>query len=197
MNKEVLYGSLVRVEVTSDHHELEKLYRESMFLPQMGQTSQVISPSSASLSLLIYPKGEEEAIGFISHVELDGYEGVGIAIFYSKPQRYRLDFVLEAMILYVDYIFQHGTYKVHIEVLEFNKPVLRIFKAGGLIPQARLRRHAYIAGALWDVIVFGYTQSDWQEKRDSLKSVMETDEFNFSNHKTKIARYILKNKEEK
>lgn len=100
-------------------------------------------------------------IGTVESGPLAGHDGVVTYVIYLDRGA-RAGYALEAFALSVDEIFVRGARLVHIEVLAFNRPVLRLLDKVRLTPQALLRRHTYSAGGFHDVLVFGFDRLHWE-----------------------------------
>jgi RimJ/RimL family protein N-acetyltransferase len=70
---------------------------------------------------------------------------------------------MEAFAIYVARVFEAGARIVHLEVLSFNRPVLRMLARIGVKEQARLRDQVYAAGRFWDVLVFAFDAAQYSE----------------------------------
>ena len=70
---------------------------------------------------------------------------------------------MEAFAMYVARMFEAGARLVHLEVLAFNRPVLRMLARIGVAEQARLRDQVYAAGRFWDVLVFAFDADQYRQ----------------------------------
>ena len=122
------------------------------------------SGSRASASIIAPPmivreRRSGDALGVVQNHTLPG--DIAVFIVYLDTQLARAGFGFEAVVLYISHLFDSGARLVTSEVLEFNAPVLRVIKRIGLVPQARLREHAFAAGRFWDVHVYSMDREVW------------------------------------
>jgi len=106
--------------------------------------------------MLIRANADGAAIGVIENGQMSGYPGVAVVLIFVDESVARPGVAMEAFAIYVARVFAAGARLVHIEVLEFNTPVLRMLARIGVDQQARLRHQAYAAGRFWDVLVFAF-----------------------------------------
>jgi RimJ/RimL family protein N-acetyltransferase len=101
-------------------------------------------------------------IGVIDALEVPGYERVMNVSVYTDTDRAKGGQAIEAYILLVPWLFEQGARLIHHEVLELNRPIIRVMRAIGVKPSARFREHAYSAGRHWDVVVFAYDREQFE-----------------------------------
>jgi ribosomal protein S18 acetylase RimI-like enzyme len=121
------------------------------------------SEGSFGPAMLIRAKTTGQAIGLIENGEMEGYPGVAVVLIFTDPAVARPGLALEGFALYVANVFERGASLVHLEVLAFNKPVLRMLRSLGLEEQVRLREHIYAGGRFWDVAVFAFDAGQYAQ----------------------------------
>lgn len=97
-------------------------------------------------------------MGVISNSELSDAPGVAEVSFFADPRLSAPGWSVEAYLLYLRHLFDHGAAKLQITVYEFDEVGLRLLGKLRFRPHAILRQHAYVAGYLRDVYVFGSTR---------------------------------------
>jgi hypothetical protein len=97
-----------------------------------------------------------DAFGLVENGEMVGYPGVAVVLIYADPDLARPGVAMEAFAMYIKHVFASGARLVHIEVVAFNEPVLRMLRRIGVNEQARLRDQMYTGGRFWDVQIFAF-----------------------------------------
>jgi RimJ/RimL family protein N-acetyltransferase len=113
--------------------------------------------------MLIRDKATGQAIGLLENGEMEGYPGVAVVLIFTDPAVARPGLALEGFALYVANTIERGARLVHLEVLVFNKPVLRMLRTLGLEEQVRLREQIYAGGRFWDVAVFAFDAAQYAQ----------------------------------
>jgi L-amino acid N-acyltransferase YncA len=160
-----LAGSRVRLEPfgPANQGEVEGLTAVRETVPVMGGPTRIASTVSPwAPPMLIRDTASGRALGTVESGELSGYEGVAVLVLWLDTARSRPGQGLEAYAIYVTQLFEQGARLVHVEVLDFNNQVLRLLRRVSAEPQARLRRHAYVAGRFWDLLVFAFDADEWR-----------------------------------
>lgn len=121
------------------------------------------SEASFGPAMLIRAKATGDAIGLIESGEMEGYPGVAVVLIFTDPAVARPGLALEGFALYVANVFDRGASLVHLEVLAFNQPVLRMLRSLGLEEHVRMREHIYAGGRFWDVAVFAFDAAQYAQ----------------------------------
>lgn len=103
-----------------------------------------------------------QIIGTVENDEMAGYPGVAVYIIYADPDRSRPGFGMEASGLYIPTLFDRGADIMHLEILSFNREMTHLLDRRHRPPDVRMRRHAYVAGHYWDVLIYGFDRDDWE-----------------------------------
>jgi len=111
-------------------------------------------------------------IGSVENDEMVGYPGVAVFIVYLDPSRSRRGFVIEATGLYLPTLWRNGAEILHLEILSFNREMTHILDKRHGPPDVRLRKHAYVAGHYWDLLVYGFDASAWAAFSARLNAVL-------------------------
>ena len=114
-------------------------------------------------AMVIRANDDGAAIGVIENGQMIGYPGVAVVLIFVDPSLARPGIAMEAFAIYVARMFEAGARLVHLEVLEFNAPVLRMLARIGVKEQARLRDQVYAGGRFWDVLVFAFDAAQYQK----------------------------------
>ena len=166
MNRDAaVAGHWVTLEPLSDANRLEvaRIAATRHRTPNLGgapgrrDVSRPFGPA-----MLIRANADGAAIGVIENGQMSGYPGVAVVLIFVDESVARPGVAMEAFAIYVARVFAAGARLVHIEVLEFNTPVLRMLARIGVDQQARLRHQAYAAGRFWDVLVFAFDAEKFQ-----------------------------------
>jgi hypothetical protein len=154
-----LVGSWVALEPLSpsNRSDVRRLDLIKQRTPNLGGVA-VRREASKSFgpAMLIRATATEEALGLVENGEMTGYPGVAVVLIFVDTGRARPGMAMEAFAIYVRNVFASGARLVHIEVIEFNEPVLRMLHRIGVGQQARLRHQMYTGGRFWDVLMFGF-----------------------------------------
>ena len=113
--------------------------------------------------MLIRANADGVAIGVIENGQMIGYPDVAVVLIFVDPALARPGVAMEAFAIYLARTFAAGARLVHLEVLAFNQPVLRMLSRIGVKEQARLRDQIYAAGRFWDVLVFAFDATHFNE----------------------------------
>jgi ribosomal protein S18 acetylase RimI-like enzyme len=154
-----IVGSWVTLEPLSPENrsDVQRLDEVRQRTPNLGGApGRRDALKSFAPAMLIRAKATGVAIGLIENGEMIGYPGVAVVLIFTDPTLARAGFALEGFALYVAHIFERGAELVHLEVLAFNQPVLRMLRRIGLEEQVRLRDQVYAGGRFWDVAVFAF-----------------------------------------
>jgi RimJ/RimL family protein N-acetyltransferase len=155
--------SLVPLEEADwrDASHLEDIRRRT---PHLGSASGRADVSRRfGPAMVISDRRSGVAFGLIENGEMSGYPGVAVVVIFVDQSLARPGVAMEAFALYVAQVFEAGAALVHLEVLEFNSPVLRMLSRIGLTAQARLREHLYVSGRFWDVLVFAFDRPRFEQ----------------------------------
>jgi hypothetical protein len=164
IEEECLQGYRIDLEPlgAANAQDIERLDRQRELLPQMGGIFHRGVPSqSFGPPLAIRSHSDNRIIGVIANQELEEYPGVCTIVTYVDQEIAHPGLAIEASALYLDYIFLHGAQRIFLKVIEFNTPMLKILQKMRFIPQVRLRQAYYIAGRFWDVYLYEFDQSEW------------------------------------
>jgi hypothetical protein len=111
-------------------------------------------------------------IGTVENDEMIGYPGVAVFIIYVDASRSRPGYAMEASGIYIESLWRNGAEILHLEVLSFNREMTRILDRRHRPPDVRMRRHAYVAGHYWDLLVYGLDATDWAAVMTRLKAFL-------------------------
>jgi RimJ/RimL family protein N-acetyltransferase len=156
----VLTSRRVRLEAFSETNlpEVSALDLVRTYFPRTAHAfRRVFRPSLFGPPLLVRSVASSRALGVISNNELSDAPGVAEVSLFVDPRLSAPGWPLEAYRLYVRYLFDHGAAKIQITVYDFDEVGLRMLAKLRFQPQAILRQHAYVAGFLRDVHIFGST----------------------------------------
>ena len=155
-------GQRVRVDPATpdDAASMQSLDWRRSTDPVMG--GWINRPALGPGTAVLRPVDHDEVVGAMDVAELPGYPGVANVSIFADMEKARGGMALEAYALVVDAVFGQGARLVHQEVLSLNRPIQRILRGIGVQPSARLRDHAYVAGRWWDVLVFSFSEDEWQ-----------------------------------
>lgn len=146
----------------ADRADLDDLDWGRSLHPGMG--GWLVRPTSGAVrTSIVRTIADDKPIGVIDVAPLPGYAEVMSVSLYIDPARARGGLAFEAYARVVTQLFESGTRLVHHEVLDLNRPILRLLRGIGVPPSARLREHAYSAGRLWDVLVFAFDSPRWDQ----------------------------------
>lgn len=112
-------------------------------------------------TMIIRANADGAAIGLVESGHMTGYPGVAVVLIFVDPSVARPGIAMEAFAIYVTRVFEAGARLVHLEVLAFNRPVLRMLARIGVKEQARLRDQVYAGGRFWDVLVFAFDANEY------------------------------------
>lgn len=162
----VLAGHWVTLEPLSEGNRLEvnRLDTIRQRTPNLGgaQGRRSVAKSFGP-AMLIRETRSATAIGLVENGEMVGYPGVAVVLIYVDTELARPGVAMEAFALYVASVFESGARLVHVEVLSFNTPVLRMLARIGVREQARLRDQVYTGGRFWDVLVFAFDAAQFRK----------------------------------
>ncbi|HXC78247.1 MAG TPA: GNAT family protein [Candidatus Acidoferrum sp.] len=161
-----LVGSWVSLETLThaNRAETRRLDAVRQRTPNLGGAGgRLDSLRSFGPPMLIRTRSTGLAIGLVENGEMIGYPGVAVVLIFVDQEAARPGMALEAFVIYVNRVFDHGARLVHLEVLAFNEPVLRMLRRRGLKEQARLRDQVYSGGRFWDVAVFAFDAAQFAE----------------------------------
>jgi len=130
--------------------------------PNLGGAPLRGEAKSFGPAMIIRDNSSADAIGTLENTEMAGYPGVAAVLIYVDESVARPGIALEAFALYVSNVFAAGARLVHVEILEFNRRVIRMLRRIGLDEQARQRDHVYVAGRFWDVVVYSFDAAEWE-----------------------------------
>jgi RimJ/RimL family protein N-acetyltransferase len=117
--------------------------------------------------LILTPR--EEPIGFVQAYHLNHSQGWCRFLIYVAPEHRQSGYVLEAPLLFGDYIFSNFNFrKVYADVFEYNEDVLSMLRRGGFVEEGRLKEHIFFAGQFWDLINLALYRRAWEELRQRL-----------------------------
>jgi len=160
-----LAGSWVTLEPFSaaNRAEVRRLDVSRQRTPNLGGAAiRLDAMKSFGPAMLIRANTTGEAFGLVENAEMTGYPGVAVVLIFVDPDLARPGVAMEAFAIYVQHVFASGARLVHIEVVEFNEPVLRMLHRIGVGQQARLRDQMYTGGRFWDVLVFGFDSEQFK-----------------------------------
>ena len=162
----VLGGSWVDLEpfAPSNEADVRRLDAIRHSTPNLGGAAGRRDPQRwFAPPMVIRSKRSGEAFGLVENGEMIGYPGVAVVLIFIDPATARAGTAMEAFALYVGHVFASGARLVHLEVMAFNKPVLRMLGRIGVKEQARLRDQVYTAGRFWDVLVFAFDATRFEK----------------------------------
>lgn len=91
--------------------------------------------------------------------------GVGVV-----PEAKGKGYAAEAVLLVMRYMFEERRFqKCESIVYAYNTPSLALHRKLGFVEEGRLRRHAFAAGELHDVVLFGMTVEEYRERYPALR----------------------------
>jgi RimJ/RimL family protein N-acetyltransferase len=165
----VVVGRTVSLEpITADNaEEAQPLLVSRHHSPEMAEA--VIPGTDMAGAMLVRDLRSGEAVGLVEAAPLPGYPGVAVVSAFMDRTRLRPGPGVEAVQLFVERLFEGGVRLIHMPILEFNRPVLRVFRRVAEWRQAVLREHAYVGGRFWDVHVYAFDREQWEEKKAGVK----------------------------
>jgi len=110
--------------------------------------------------------------GVVENDEMRGYPGVAVFIVYVDQTLARPGYAMEAAGIYIPTLYANGASIVHVEVLSFNRLLTHMFAHRGHPPDVRMRRHAYVGGHYWDLLVYAFDREQWQETFGKFDAVL-------------------------
>lgn len=144
--------------------EVQGLDQTRQWSPNLGGAPpQRDGSSSFGPAMLIRENRTAMAVGILENSEMAGYPGVAVVLIWVDSSLARAGLALEAFAMYVENVFASGARLVHLEVLEFNRPVHRMMARIGVREQARMREHVYAAGRFWDVLVYAFDHQQFKQ----------------------------------
>lgn len=173
-------GGVELLPITAvDRAEAERLLLVADEMPEFGGALPPLAGGPPyGPSLLIRSRSTGVSIGAITIVEMTGYPGVASMSIYMLPGGRAMGRATgQAYVPAVDFAFACGARVIHHEVLAFNQPMLALLHHLEVPEVARLRRHGYAAGRLWDVIVFAFDSATWEAmhaRRPRLSRILRT-----------------------
>ena len=163
---ESVAGNWVTLEPLSEGNQLEASRIEAVRqrTPNLGGApGRRDFTRSFGPAMLIRAKADGAAVGLVENGHMIGYPGVAVVLIFVDPSLARPGIAMEAFAMYVARVFEAGARLVHLEVLAFNRPVLRMLARIGVAEQARLRDQVYAAGRFWDVLVFAFDADQYRQ----------------------------------
>jgi hypothetical protein len=170
-----LRGHWVTLEPVSNANlpEADALDARRALLPQMGGVRPARTANSRYGPLmLIRDNRSGAAVGTVESDDMIGYPGVAVLIVYADPELSRPGYGMEATALFVPTLFERGAEILHLEVLSFNREMTRILDRRHRPPDVRLRRHAYVGGHFWDLLMYGFERDEMQAIIDDYRRVL-------------------------
>lgn len=164
MNSTGLRGAWVKLEPvdSTNRAEAEAIELSRQRSPNLGGRAwRAPTIGMFGPPMLIRDARSGQAVGLVEAGQLTGYAGVAVVLIYMDQSIARPGISIQAFALYVTYLFERGARLVHMEVLDTNSPVLRIFARNGQAPQARLRDHVYAGGRFADLMVIAFDRAEW------------------------------------
>jgi hypothetical protein len=161
-----LVGNWVTLEPLSgaNRAEVRRLDAIRQRTPNLGGAAgRRDAVKSFAPAMLIRASGTGEAFGLVENGEMIGYAGVAVVLIFVDPKRARPGIAMEAFAMYVAHVFACGARLVHLEVVAFNEPVLRMLRRIGVGEQVRLRDQMYTGGRFWDVLVFAFDAEQFKD----------------------------------
>ena len=155
-----LVGTWIELEPYSaaNPHEFADLDVRRELNPLMGSGSQSRSNQIAP-RMLVRVRSTGEAVGVVENHTLPG--NIAVFVTYLDRTRARHGYGFESVVLYISHLFDCGARLVNSEVLECNAEMISIIRKVNVLPQARLREHAYVAGRYWDLIIYSMDRAQW------------------------------------
>jgi RimJ/RimL family protein N-acetyltransferase len=170
-----LRGTWVTLEALSGANvgEVDALDTRRAILPQMGG----LRPARTGAGrfgplMLIRDNRSGAAVGTVESDEMIGYPGVAVLIVFADPELSRPGYGMEATALYVPTLFERGAEILHLEVLSFNREMIRILGRRHRPPDVRMRRHAYVGGHFWDLLMYGFDRGEMEAIIDDYRRVL-------------------------
>ena len=157
-------GTLVSLELPgpSTLDDLTRLDWLRWQRPEMGGWSRRQPPMAPWATQLFRSNVSGRVVGVLDAFALSGYPGVVNVSIFTDTAVASPGVAIDAYGLFVGMLFDRGIRLVHHEVLEFNRPILRILRGIHVEPSARYREHAYVAGRFWDVLLFSFDRGHLQ-----------------------------------
>jgi hypothetical protein len=158
-------GHWITLEPLSPVHaaELQELETRRQMIPAMGGPFHNLNVDGRYLpSMAVRDNASGRLIGLLETGEMIGYAGVAVILVYVEPSLARPGVAMEACGIYLPMVFDNGAAILHVEVLSFNRDMIRIFEKRRQYPQARLRRHVYVAGHFWDLLMYAFDRAEWE-----------------------------------
>lgn len=176
------------IEMTEENLELVRSWRNSTEISKYMYTDQTISKDeqlnwfnniikdnpSHEYKMIVE---EEENIGllYITNIDLKNSRCTwGFYLSPDYPKGKGIGSYVEYLV--VEYIFNElKLSKICCEVLDFNKPVMKLHSKFGFKEEGILKKHIYKNNEYLDVHVFGLFPNDWEEKKAFIKKLLKID----------------------
>ena len=160
-----LRGFWVRLEPISEANaaEIADIEARRQIIPEMGGPHRH-NPQGGRYgpAMAIRVRQSGEVIGTVEGDEMAGYPGVAVFIVFTDPDRSRPGYAIEASGLYIPTMFERGAEILHVEILSFNREMTHMLDRKHRPPDVRMRRHAYVAGRYWDLLMYGFDRDEWE-----------------------------------
>ena len=170
-----ILGHWITLEpVTAGHAaELLELEGRRQMVPAMGGSHQSLGENSRFLPAMAVRENESgRLVGLLETGEMLGYQGVAVILIYVDPLLVRPGVAMEACGIYMAMVFENGAAILHVEVLSFNRDIIRIFERRHQHPQVRLRKHSYVGGHFWDLLMYGFDRDQWEQFMGKFRRVL-------------------------
>jgi RimJ/RimL family protein N-acetyltransferase len=153
--------------------EADALDARRAFLPEMGGTRSSRTGSGRyGPPMLIRDNRTGVAVGTVESDEMIGYPGVAVLVVFADRELSRPGYGMEATALYVPSLFERGAEILHLEVLSFNREMIRILDRRHRPPDVRMRRHAYVGGRFWDLLMYGFERQEMEAIIEDYRRVL-------------------------
>ena len=174
-----LRGRWVTLEPVSDANlpEVDALDARRALVPEMGGVRARSAGGRFGPLMLIRENQSGAAVGTLESDEMTGYPGVAVLIVFADSERSRPGYAMEACGLYIPMLFQRGAEILHFEVLSFNRQMTHLLGRSHRPPDVRMRRHAYVGGHFWDLLMYGFDRQEWEAWFGRFRLVLERGSF--------------------
>ena len=160
-------GAHVRFNQSDDYGMLDQLYPPASQARVEGwataQAHEGFRDDAYSFQMEALDSGE--LVGGIATHDCDGRTGVlsyGLHVFEDHRGK---GYAKEAICLLLRYYFQELRYqKANAGVYAFNEPSIRLHESLGFQVEGRLRRNVYTRGEFFDLLWYGLTVEEFQER---------------------------------
>jgi RimJ/RimL family protein N-acetyltransferase len=163
-----------RFEDSADQRSGWRVFPPRSLVAQRAWTEEAASAKpegdAVQLRLAIARREDDKLVGGINTHTLDVVSGTfmfGVGVTAEAKGK---GYAAEAVLLVMRYMFEERRFqKCESGVYAFNTPSLSLHRKLGFVEEGRLRRHAFAAGELHDIVLFGMTIEEYRERYPALR----------------------------